>query len=330
MDPNVSDPSYVTVSGGRDTAPPVPVFIRSGGSMRTTASRTVQLLTALALGVLTTGCGADAAGSGESEPAPETRPRALKVAKAWDGSPAAAAWRKGYYPMADAVQLPEDAFHNDADKEAYMTDNFELRGELPDSPPEDAKVTWERGGSLTLPLMGARQAYERVGRSSGPGPRLTVTGAKLGETTLATSRGPATVPAWLFTIEGYDTPLKRVAVDPSKLPEPPIGPVDHLSDDLWELNRMVEVAEDGRSVTVLAHHGSCDDGPAVEALETDGSVVMSGYVVGTKDGICTSDLHAGKVTVELDRPLGDRILLDAFTGRPVPHGNPSGPSPSWS
>jgi hypothetical protein len=169
-----------------------------------------------------------------------------------------------------------------------------------------------------------------VGRSSGPGPRLTVTRAKLGETTLATSRGPATVPAWLFTIEGYDTPLKRVAVDPSKLPEPPIGPVDQLSDDLWELNQLVEVAEDGRSVTVLAHHGSCDDGPAVEALETDGSVVLSGYVVGRKDGPCTADLRAKKVTVELDRPLGDRILLDAFTGRPVPHGNPSGPSPSWS
>jgi hypothetical protein len=28
--------------------------------------------------------------------------------------------------------------------------------------------------------------------------------------------------------------------------------------------------------------------------------------------------------------LGDRILLDAFTGRPVPYGGSNGPSPSWS
>ncbi|MFJ7074048.1 hypothetical protein [Streptomyces sp. NPDC098781] len=296
--------------------------------MRTSVSRTVQLLTAL--GLLAAGCGA--ATEQAAEPPPQTRARAQKVAKAWDGSPAAEIWREGYYPMADTVQLPEDAFHNDADKEAYLTDNFVLRGELPGTPEEEGKVTWERGGSLTLPLMGAREAYERVGRSSGPGPHLTVTGARLGETTLATSRGPATVPAWLFTIEGYDTPLKRVALDPSKLPEPPIGPArDAPTGELGELNELVEVSENGRSVTVHAFHGSCDDGPAVDVLETDGSVVLSAYVVDTSDegALCTSDLRSKKVTVELDRPLADRILLDAFTGRPVPHGNLTGPSPSW-
>lgn len=282
--------------------------------MRTTTSRTVQLLTTL--GLLAAGCGG-AAGSGTSEPAPDTRPRALKVAKAWDGSPAAESWRKGYYPMGDSVQLPEDAFHNDTDKEAYLMQNFVLRGELPETSQKDAKVTWPDGDSLTLPLMGAREAYERLDRADSPAPRLTVTGAKLGETALATSRGPVTVPAWLFTLEGYDTPLKRVALDSSKPPKPPIGPADHLSGKLWELNRLVEVAADGRSVTVLAHHGSCDDGPGVDVLETDDSVVLSGYFVGMRHGVCTTDLRAEKVTVELDRPLGDRILLDAFTGRPV-------------
>ncbi|KUL20516.1 hypothetical protein [Streptomyces regalis] len=283
--------------------------------MRTTTSRTVQLLTVL--GLLAAGCGAGAADAGESEPAPDTGPRALKVAKAWDGSPAAEIWREGYYPIADPVQPPEDAFHNEADKEAFISENFVLRGDLPETPRKDAKVTWQDGDSLTLPLMDAREAYEKLDTNDSPGPRLTVTGAKLSETTLATSRGPATVPVWLFTLEGYDTPLKRVALDPSKPPKPPIGPVDQVSADLWELNKLVEVTEDGRSVTVLAHHGACDDGPAVDVLETDGSVVLSGYIVGTSDGVCTLELLAKKVTVKLDRPLGDRILLDAFTGRPV-------------
>jgi hypothetical protein len=297
--------------------------------MRTTASRTASLLTAL--GLLAAGCGTVTAGSDDMDPAPETRTRAHEVAEAWDGSPAADAWLKGYFPMADAVQPPEDAFHNENDKKAYQRQNFELRGDLPGSGQQEGKVTWRDGGSLTLPLMGAQEAYKTVDRTDAPAPRLVVTGAKLGETTLVTSRGPATVPAWLFTVEGYDTPLKRVAVRPSKLPKPPIGPArDTPTETLWELNRLVEVAADGRSVTVLAHHGSCDDGPAVDVLETDGSVVLSGYVVGMEEGLCTSDLRAKKVTVELDRPLAERLLLDAFTGRPVPQGNPNGPSGSWS
>lgn len=288
--------------------------------MRTTTSRTVQLLTVL--GLLAAGCGAggagaDATGADDSEPAPHTRSRALKVAKAWDGSPAAEIWREGYYPMADPVQLPEGAFRNEADKEAYFSENFVLRADLPETSKKDAKVTWQDGDSLTLPLMGAREAYEKLDNNDSPAPRLTVTGAKLSETTLATSRGPATVPVWLFTLKGYDTPLKQVALNPSKPPEPPIEAVDQVSADLWELNKLVKVAADGRSVTVLAHHGACDDGPAVDVLETDGSVVLSGHIVGTSDGVCTQQLLAKKVTVELDRPLGDRILLDAFTGRPV-------------
>jgi hypothetical protein len=298
--------------------------------MRTTTARTVQLL--IALGLLAAGCGTTTQKVEGSDPAPVTRNRALDVAKAWDGSAAADAWRKGYYPMADTVQLPEGAFHNDADKEAYISENFVLRGDLPKSPKKEVRVTWQRGGSLTLPLMGAREAYERLDRNDAPTPHLTVTEVKLGETTLATSRGPATVPAWLFTVEGYDTPLKRVALDPSKLPRPPIGPAREApTGELRELRELVEVAEDDRSVTVHAFHGSCDDGPGVDVVETDGSVVLSAYTVDTEDeGLpCTGVLNTKKVTVELDRPLGDRILLDAFTGRPVPHGNLTGPSPSW-
>ncbi len=298
--------------------------------MPTTTSRTVRLL--VVLGLFAAGCGPVGASAGGSEPAPDTGPRARDVAAAWDGSPAAEAWREGYHPMADPVQLPEGAFHDEADKEAYLSQNVELRASLPEAPRKDGEVSWEGGGSLTLPLMGAREAYERLGGGgNGPGPRLTVTGVRLGETRLATSRGPATVPAWLFTIEGYDTPLKRVALTPSKLPEPPVGPAgDTPTDGLRYLNGLVDVTGGGRSVTVLAHHGSCDDGPAVDVLETDGSVVLSGYVLGSNDGPCTSELLADEVTVELDRPLGDRVLLDAFTGRPVPYGRPDGRSPNWN
>jgi hypothetical protein len=44
--------------------------------------------------------------------------------------------------------------------------------------------------------------------------------------------------------------------------------------------RLAETAADGRCVTVRATHGSCDDGPVVKALETDGSVVLYASVAG--------------------------------------------------
>ncbi|MFJ4832789.1 hypothetical protein ACIP79_23235 [Streptomyces sp. NPDC088747] len=297
-----------------------------------TAPRTAQLLVVLALFTATAGA---VAGCGDESAGSATRPdnaRARAVADAWDGSKAAEVWRRGYHPLGESVQLPEGAFRDGDDKRAYLTENLVLRGELPlGGGSEAGQVTWDSGGSLELPLMDAREAYDTLAGGGNDGPRLTVTGAKPGRMKLATSRGTATVPAWLFTIDGYDTPLRRVAVTPSKLPQPPIKPSPAGSDaELRPLDRLAEVADGGRSVTVHAHHGSCDDGPVVGALETDGSVVLSASVAGTRDGICTSDLRAKQVTVKLDRPVGDRILLDAFTGWPVPYGQTKGPSASGS
>lgn len=283
--------------------------------MRTHLARTAALLAPLAL--LLAGCGSEKASGGVQSS--DARSRAAKVAAAWDGSRAAEVWRKGYYPLADTVQLPDHAFNDEHDKEAYMARRVVLDTELPTEPPAEGTVEWEGGGELSLPLMDARQAFRSIAGNDGDGPHLTVTAVKLGEAALLTSRGPATVPAWLFTLEGYDTPLKRVALEPSELPKPPIGPAAEVpSDDLWDLDQLSSVSGDGRSVTVSAFHGACDDGPRVDVLETDGSVVLSGSIVGTSDGPCTSNLLGEQVTVKLKRPLGDRVLLDAFTGAPVP------------
>lgn len=302
--------------------------------MRTRAARTADLLVVFALVTVgtgaVTGCGSGSTQVRGADQAPESQARARQVADAWDGSEAAEVWAKGYYPMGEVVQLPENAFRSGSDKLAYGARNLVLRGELPATTQKDGQVKWESGGSLTLPLMGARDAFATVAGGSSDGPHLTVTMVELGEMSLATSRGPAMVPAWLFALEGYETPLKRVALSPSKLPEAPIEPAGEVpTDELAPLGRMVEVAGDGRSVTVMANHGACDDGPAVDVLETGGSVVLSASVVGTKDGPCTSQLLAKEVTVKLDRPVGDRILLDAFTGRPVPH-EENGPSAARS
>ncbi|MES5817830.1 hypothetical protein [Streptomyces sp. RG80] len=283
--------------------------------MRTRLASTAALL--LPLAVLLVGCGSEPASRAQTT---DSKSRAREVAEAWDGSRAAEVWRQGYYPLADTVQLPKDAFHDEEDKEAYLNRNLVLDTELPTGSPQKGKVTWEGGGALSLPLMAPDEAFRGVSGNEGDGPRLTVTAVKLGEASLLTSRGPATVPAWLFTLKGYDTPLKRVALAASQLPEPPIKPAGDTSDDLMDLAGLSSVSEDGRSVTVDAYHGACDDGPRVHVLETDGSVVLSASIVGTSDGSCTSNLLSRKVTVKLESPLGDRVLLDAFAGAPVPQG----------
>lgn len=280
--------------------------------MRAHIARTVAVLIPIAL--FTAGCGSERADGARST---TSKDRAREVAAAWDGSRAAEVWRAGYYPLADVVQLPEHAFHSDDDKSAYAAENYVLDAELPAASPKKGKVEWESGSSLSLPLMDARKAYDSVARGGDDGPHLTVTAVKLGRTTLVTSRGPATVPTWLFTLDGYDTPLKRVALEPSVLPGSPIEPLENATDDLMELQQLVAVGRDGLTVTVLAGHGACDDGADVQVRETAGSVVLSASVLGATDGDCTAQLLFQKVTVKLKRELGDRVLLDAFTGAPV-------------
>ncbi|GGT00502.1 hypothetical protein GCM10010270_85370 [Streptomyces violaceus] len=89
------------------------------------------------------------------------------------------------------------------------------------------------------------------------------------------------------------------------------------------------------SVTVTYDDGatlyiSCDDGPTVRVLETSSSVVLCASAAGSKNRKCTGELRGEKVSVKLDRPVGKRIVLDAFTGRPVPYSEWPRTSRSWS
>ncbi|MEU0333980.1 hypothetical protein [Streptomyces sp. NPDC006193] len=257
--------------------------------------------------------------------------RARQVAEAWRGSAAAAAWKQGYHPMADVVQKPGSGWHSKADEHAFETKNFVLRGSLPSTAVAHGEVDWGSGKPLVRPVIEAKKAYQSFALNRSDGPRLTVTGARLGTTTIVTSRGMATVPAWLFTLENYDAPLKRVAVAPSKLPRPPIGQARQSSaGGLRRIAGLAGTAADGRSITVRATHGSCDDGPVVKALETDDSVVLYASIAGARSGPCPADMIEQGVKVKLRKPLGSRVLLDALTGRPVPYGRPDGLSPSRS
>lgn len=292
-------------------------------------SRSVGVLAEIALSVVVlaavTGCASRSAPADSDTD--RLTGRAQLVAAAWDGSAAAAAWRAGYYPRGEAVQLPKGGPHSEADKLAFKERKFVLRGELPVDEPRNGQVMWTGGGSLARPLEGAVRSYERLADTHVDGrPHLTVTGAKPGRMTVITSRGSATVPAWLFSLDGYTTPLKRAAVLPSELPTSPIKAARDIPGH--PLDRLVKITDHGRSVTVVALHGVCDDEAEVDVLETHGSVVLSAAVKGHGSGsTCTKQASLQQVTVELERPVGNRVLLDARTGRPVPYKGLDGISP---
>ncbi|WP_431961589.1 hypothetical protein [Actinacidiphila sp. bgisy160] len=277
--------------------------------------RPIVLVGVICLFLGSVGCGARTVSATDDSGAAAARMR--EVAKAWEGSAAARSWREGFYPLEDMVRLPDNAFRTEADKRAYLTRNFEHRGAFPRTGRE-GRIRWADGTSRRVTPMTAQQAYDQF--NEGPEDRaalLTVTKAAFGEMTLLTSRGEARVPAWHFTLDGYDTPLVRAAIDPARLPRAPIAALSQATDAGMPLQGLRKVAEDGRNVTVLAGHGACDDGPAVEVLETRDSVVLHATVRGGSDSPCTAQLLSDPVTVHLDRPLGGRILLDAFTGGPV-------------
>ncbi|MGW3338628.1 hypothetical protein ACWDCL_14280 [Streptomyces sp. NPDC001009] len=217
--------------------------------------------------------------------------------------------------MADAVQKPTSGWRVKADERAFETKNFVLGGDLPGTASTLGKVDWGDGKTLTHPLISSKQAYESFALNRSAGPHLTVTGARLGRTTIVTSRGKAAVPAWLFRLEGYDTPLKRVAVTPSKRPKPPIGPARQGTDGgLRSVARLVGTAADGRSVTVRATHGSCDGGPAVRALQDRESVVLYASIKEPESGACTAEIIEQDVKVT---SRGPSVTASSWTLSPV-------------
>lgn len=300
---------------------------------RSNSARLIAMAVLAALGLgATSGCGSQTSGDQQEAhaTAEAVRDRAQKVAEAWDGSAAAETWRAGYHPMSDVTQPPQGGLRSQADEEAYRNGNFVLRAELPATWPKNGRVVWSGGRSLSRPLLGADEAYKAMSGGNTDGkPDLTVTGVKLGEMTIATSRGPATVPAWTFTLEGYDSPLKRAAAIPSKRPKSPIGRTGDVP--AYRIHHLVRMKPESQSVSVVTMHGVCEESSSVEVFETRGSVVLSASVTNQEDGgLCTKQAKLQQVTVKLDRPVDDRVLLDAITGLPVPYRPEGEPSPTWS
>jgi len=290
-------------------------------------------IAAVALVLLLSGCASAQHSSGGKSWAihptpitagPEVRPvtgdaarRAAEVTAAWPGSPAQQAWEHGYFPVEDAVEwAPEGAFRSGADKAAYLSGHLDLATTLPVSVSGLAEVQFPDGSRLTLPQRSAQDVFDWLTHRGDPcaircDTRLTVTAVRPGTTTVATSRGQATIPVWEFTLSGYDRPFRYPAVT-SQAPAP--GPAVALTDGVSTV--LDSVSADGLLLTATVAHGSYDTVGPGEVHETDRAVVLIGRTERHSAQHCDAALRFTPVEFRLSRPLGTRAVLGLADGLP--------------
>jgi hypothetical protein len=141
--------------------------------------------------------------------------------------------------------------------------------------------------------------------------------------TIATSRGPAALPTWEFTLAQTPFHIRQVAVDTSTFA--------HLPDDLGSTLRhgppwldelaAVRQSDGGRSLTAEYGGDPCATQWGGQVYETDTVVVLAAWNTGRRqvhDGsYCDPHHHTLELliarrtlTVRLSRPLGSRTVLN--------------------
>jgi hypothetical protein len=189
------------------------------------------------------------------------------------------------------------------------------------------------GGCATpVPLEGEQKPEapcEPKGKPAGP-ERLTVSKAVFGLAAQFVDGQQALVPSWLFEVKpnGGAQPftVTQPAVDPKYLkeatPQKDIKPTEPPQDPAAPSDRRVLSysvdGRDGRTLSLTFWGGVCSD-YAAKASES-GSQVKVTITESNPDPKRVCIMIAKELTekVTLDKPLGDRKVVDAATGEAVP------------
>jgi hypothetical protein len=297
--------------------------------MRLNISRTAAVLTAtLAVAACGTQHGALPGTSKNGPPEPASFViRAQQVTAQWDGSRAAHAWRTGLVLMdaSDLVSIPRNAGFGNSQrqKDAFGAGHFRLAAALPAQPLRGV-VRWANGATLRLPLLSAKAAFAELAaqrQCGGPYPcgQLTVTGVQPGAFTVNTSRGPASVPAWRFTVAELGWQASEVAVAQSALVAiPGPGPIPVAGMNTPGVGGLAAVSADGRTLTLTISTGACDTAWGAYSYESARTVVVGSWQrAPTSGGACVLSAAFRTARVTLTRPLGTRVVLDVASGRPL-------------
>ena len=255
--------------------------------------------------------------------------RARQVTAQWDRSHAARAWRAGLVLMdaSDLTPVPSKGFSTGREKLAFMSGHFRLAGVLP-AGPLPGMVRWANGTTLRLPLLSAGAAFaelaaERPCAVPDACGQLSVTGAEPGVVTVRTSRGPASVPAWRFTVAGLGWKVSEVAVARSAFVVlPGYGPIPPAGRDTQGVSELAAVSGNGRALRLIFIGGACEEAWGAYKYESGSTVVVGSWERSSANGPCPAVGIGRTARVTLARPLGTRVVLDVASGLPLVPGLP--------
>ena len=212
-------------------------------------------------------------------------------------------------------------------KSALMSGQIQTTGSIATETPPPGEVRWASGETTTVELLSAPQALDEMVKSAGSTCSdcrpIEITGARLTNGAVQTSRGPATAPIWEFSLEGTNVKVTQVAVSGhvSVVP-PPWDPYNAPEGISVETARGTAGASQFTVSFVGAPdeiHQPCGADYTAEAVESPLAAVV--IVVEHRNPTATACLSIGAertAVVDLAAPLGDRVLLEVKEGLPVP------------
>jgi hypothetical protein len=189
-------------------------------------------------------------------------------------------------------------------------------------PSTQVTVTWADGTSramFSLDPYAAVSLIRDFGLASDPchtdsgcPDYLRLSDPKLVTGTIATSRGPATVPLWSYAVMGSKVRVQRLAIRLPDAPQP-----EPFSDAPGIIAiESAAVDPDGRTLHVAFLGGVCGTTTSA-AVESEKAVVVVITSHEKAGEMCIRPLLLKVITVTLAAPLGDRVVLDARAGLPV-------------
>jgi hypothetical protein len=248
----------------------------------------------------------------------------------WSAAVQASGSRHGFVPIEELTgQIGDwEPEVGDNNKRALMAGMVVEAAPLAGQGAGEAKVSWGDGTTRSMPTISAEQAFQAM-KATGAADcpdcvPLKVTSARLSTATIQTSRGPATAPAWEFTLEGTKVLVTRIAVaseQATQVVPPPWDP----NNPPTGLSIESATGTIGAKQLTVAFTGAPDaaDRPcgadySAEAVESGTAVVVivipheNGHI-----GACSAVGARRTATVTLAEPLGDRAVLEVTEGRPV-------------
>jgi len=274
-------------------------------------------------------------GPGPAEARSLFEARGRQIAEAWQAMPIQT--RHGGFSPLQSLTIEPAGLPKLLDAAVFLG-AYWLRTDLASPPAEPGLIRFADAEPMAVPLVPADQAFSQVNRvvcaadrpllePGQPDPSgmacfaLPVTDVRLGEVPMQTTRGAATVPAWLFTVPGLPTPIARVAVASEAITEPP--PLPAMSPRLRTVMVSPMMIDHVDGATVHFWFAlDCHRVVRAVAHETADVVVLGIQVEPPRRGeTCAAVVVPRPLRVTLAAPVGRRLLL-AVGGTVVKYATP--------